>query len=68
MIGAKALAEAQMDLAGATDVVCSMPIFRPVAAVLTVSLLRSELRAVNRSGCMRRRWMPSMLAWPVFGW
>ena len=68
MIGAKALAEAQMNLAGATDVVCLLPISRTVAAVLTVPLLRSELRAVNGSGCMRRRRVSSMHAWPILGW
>jgi hypothetical protein len=65
MIGAKAVAEAKMNLAGATNVICLLPIFRSMAAVLAISLLCSKLRAVNCSWCIRSWWMPSMLTWLV---
>ena len=68
MIGAKAFAEAQVNLARAADVIRSLPISRPVAAVLAISLPRSEFGTVDLSGCMGRRWVCPMLARPDIGW
>ena len=67
MVGSKALAQAQVNLAGTTDVVRSLPISGPVTALFAVPLLRGELGAVNGCCCVRWRWVSSVPAWLLLG-